>query len=85
MDDVNLKQKQTDDKDLDNLIFSGDKEETTAKENQPQSQPLEDSDDDDKKSNASAKAGDRSSLSNVLPVDKLKNGANTASKCVCLL
>ncbi|KAH7473976.1 hypothetical protein PRIC1_015108 [Phytophthora ramorum] len=77
MDDVSLKQKQSDDKDLDNLIFNGEKDETVAKENQPQT--LDDSD-DEKKSTASAKSGDRSSVSNVLPVDKLKNGANTASK-----
>lgn len=80
MDDVSLKQKQADDKDLDNLIFDGEKNEAAAvKENQPQAQDG-DSDSDDKKSTASAKAGDRSSLGNVLPVDKLKNGANTASK-----
>ncbi|OWZ02798.1 hypothetical protein PHMEG_00025574 [Phytophthora megakarya] len=79
MDDVSLKQKQTDDKDLDNLIFNGEKDEATAKENQPQTHN-DDSDGEDKKSNASAKSGDRSSVSNVLPVDKLKNGANTASK-----
>ncbi|GMF46815.1 unnamed protein product [Phytophthora fragariaefolia] len=85
MDDVSLKQKQADDKDLDNLIFSGEKEEAAAKENQPQAQEG-DSDSDDKKSTASAKAGgDRSSLSNVLPVDKLKNGANTASKYEAIL
>ncbi|KAG7384095.1 hypothetical protein PHYBOEH_009652 [Phytophthora boehmeriae] len=76
MDDVSLKQKQTDDKDLDNLIFDG-KEEAAAKENQPQTH--DDSDSDEKKSTASSKA-DRSSLGNVLPVDKLKNGANTATK-----
>ncbi|GMF30683.1 unnamed protein product [Phytophthora lilii] len=78
MDDVSLKQKQSDDKDLDNLIFNGEKEEATAKENQPQTHDGDSDDGDEKKSTASAK--DRSSLSNVLPVDKLKNGANTASK-----
>lgn len=79
MDDVSLKQKQADDKDLDNLIFDGEKNEAAAvKENQPQTQDG-DSDSEDKKSTASAKA-DRSSMGNVLPVDKLKNGANTASK-----
>ncbi|KAK1931105.1 hypothetical protein P3T76_013294 [Phytophthora citrophthora] len=71
--------KQTDDKDLDNLIFNGEKEEATAKENQPPAHDG-DSDSEDKKSTASAKSGDRSSVNNVLPVDKLKNGANTASK-----
>ncbi|KAG1691551.1 hypothetical protein DVH05_026846 [Phytophthora capsici] len=79
MDDVSLKQKQTDDKDLDNLIFNGEKDAATTKENQPPAHDG-DSDSDDKKSTASTKSGDRSSVSNVLPVDKLKNGANTASK-----
>lgn len=91
MDDVSLKQKQTDDKELDNLIFSGENEEDVpSKENEPQPRPQtltvtheSDSDDSDEtKSTASTKSGDRSSLNNVLPVDKLKNGANTASKCV---
>ncbi|RLN91233.1 hypothetical protein BBJ28_00018017 [Nothophytophthora sp. Chile5] len=76
MDDVSLKQKQSaaDDKDLDNLIFS--EKDDAVKENQPQHR--EGSDDEEKE----ATKADRSSLSNVLPVDKLKNGANTASKYV---
>ncbi|CEG44211.1 uncharacterized protein PHALS_14469 [Plasmopara halstedii] len=76
MDDVSLKQMQTDDKELDNLIFSGETEEVSTKENQPQSHDG-DSDSDESKS---IKSSDRSSMSNVLPVEKLKNGASTASK-----
>jgi hypothetical protein len=39
-----------------------------------------DSDENDVSSKSTAKGADRSSLNNVLPVDKLKNGATTASK-----
>ncbi|TDH69328.1 hypothetical protein CCR75_003935 [Bremia lactucae] len=74
MDDVSLKQKQTDDKELDNLMFDGEKEEMSVKKNLSQYHDV------DSDGEASAKSGDRSSVSNVLPVDKLKNGANTASK-----
>ncbi|RMX68581.1 hypothetical protein DD238_004279 [Peronospora effusa] len=94
MDDVSLKQQQTDDKELDKLIFDGEKKEkedevVIAQANQPQTQTeTHDSDSDnsdsdnsnEKKATASVKSSDRSSLNNVLPVDKLKNGANTASK-----
>uniref|UniRef100_M4BIF8 Uncharacterized protein n=1 Tax=Hyaloperonospora arabidopsidis (strain Emoy2) TaxID=559515 RepID=M4BIF8_HYAAE len=39
-----------------------------------------DSDENDATTQSTAKGADRSSLNNVLPVDKLKNGATTASK-----
>ena len=91
MDDVSLKQKQTDDQELDKLIFDGEKEKHEAvvagQEHPPQTTHDSDSDssDDADKNNATkatvpVKAVDRSSLNNVLPVDKLKNGATTASK-----
>ncbi|KAI9908476.1 hypothetical protein PsorP6_016415 [Peronosclerospora sorghi] len=78
MDDVSLQQKQTDDKELDHLIFDGNKDESGTNENQPQTHDGDSDDSDDKAANATK--GDRTSLNNVLPVDKLKNGANTASK-----
>ncbi|CAH0473656.1 unnamed protein product [Peronospora belbahrii] len=88
MDDVSLQQKPpTDEKELDNLIFNGEEEaEFTTKDTQLQpqiqmeTQDGDSNDSDEKKSAALAKSGDRSSLNNVLPVDKLKNGATTASK-----
>ncbi|CAI5734882.1 unnamed protein product [Hyaloperonospora brassicae] len=104
MDDVSLKQKQTDDDiDLENLIFNHsdpkELEQTTQRRDsdddddeeealdgpeteKPAAMQMQDSDSDesDATTKSMAKGADRSSLNNVLPVDKLKNGATTASK-----
>ena len=103
MDDVSLKQKQTDDDtDLENLIFNNSEskelEQTTQRRDsdddnealdgpeteKPAAMQMQDSDSDesDATTKSMAKGADRSSLNNVLPVDKLKNGATTASKYV---
>lgn len=68
------------DRDLDNLIFNEKKDAAAAgneaavtQQQQPQG---DDSDGDEKKPAA------RTSIANVLPVDKLKNGASAAAGCV---
>lgn len=84
MDDVSLKQQQQQnasasaqaDRDLDNLIFNDKKDETLDQRDSLEGKP-QGSDDG---AEDSKKASDRSSLGNVLPVDRLKNGATTASK-----
>lgn len=86
MDDVSLKNRQaTEDQDLDNLIFNDKKEaaatttETSASASEPTAHDSGDEGDhkdEDKKSGGFT----RSSLVNVLPVDKIKNGASTATK-----
>lgn len=75
------------DQDLDNLIFNEKKDgaaATTAssakvdENGQPQGDD-HDSDSDDKEKK---QGGARTSIANVLPVDKLKNGASVAAGCV---
>lgn len=80
------------DQDLDNLIFNEKKDgaaatttTTTAAKVDENGQPQgddhdSDSDDKDKKQGAA-----RASIANVLPVDKLKNGASVAAGCVASL
>lgn len=75
------------DQDLDNLIFNEKKDAAPAaaaaasktdENGRPQGDD-HDSDSDDKK-----QATGRASLANVLPVDKIKNGASTATKYVVM-
>lgn len=84
------------DQDLDNLIFNEKKDganataddantSATVDENGQPEGDDHDSDSDGKEKKAGSKF-DRASIANVLPVDKLKNGASTATKCVlCFL
>lgn len=77
MDDVSLKHKeqaaQAQDRDLDSLIFNDKKE--GAEPSQQERKEQEQAEDAEPKSRSS-------SIGNVLPVDRLKNGASTATKCV---
>uniref|UniRef100_K3WA98 Uncharacterized protein n=1 Tax=Globisporangium ultimum (strain ATCC 200006 / CBS 805.95 / DAOM BR144) TaxID=431595 RepID=K3WA98_GLOUD len=75
------------DQDLDNLIFNDKKDtttatdaaENTAKVDENGQQPQGDDHDSDGEVREK-KATSRASIANVLPVDKLKNGASTATK-----
>lgn len=86
MDDVSLKHKQpadaaADDRDLDNLIFNDKKDEPAAAA--PQRSSLTDAPQGEDAASDDGEGGKKargSSISNVLPVDKLKNGASTATK-----
>lgn len=87
MDDVSLKNRQTtEDQDLDNLIFNDKKEAaaTSTTETSASEPTAHDSGDEADHKEEAAKSGGftRSSLVNVLPVDKIKNGASTATKYV---
>lgn len=88
MDDVSLKNRQTtEDQDLDNLIFNDKKEAaaTSTTETSASEPTAHDSSDEGDHKDEGKKSGGgftRSSLVNVLPVDKIKNGASTATKYV---
>jgi hypothetical protein len=72
------KKKSAAEDDLDNLIFNDKKNTIASPKNAPQSSGV---DIGDKKTSSF----DRNSLTNVIPMDKIKHGANTASKYVLLL
>ncbi|GLE05868.1 hypothetical protein PINS_up015049 [Pythium insidiosum] len=76
------------DRDLENLIFNEKKEQTAPNDgvrrvSTDETEPRPQHDDEETEAPQSGRKSlkfDRASLVNVLPVDKLKNGANTASK-----
>lgn len=72
------------DQDLDNLIFSEKKDGANAIVNE-NSQPQGDDHDSDSDDKDKKQGGPRASIANVLPVDKLKNGASVAAGCVTWL
>jgi hypothetical protein len=83
MDDVSLKHKAAaaDDRDLDNLIFNDSKDAAaTSTTAAGQRTSLTDAPQGEDEGDEGGKTARGSSISNVLPVDKLKNGASTATK-----
>ena len=92
MDDVSLKNRNNAaDDDLDNLIFNEKKESTDAPKKPASPTPTGsnanaaeamDTDSGDEEATQEKKSGifERASIANVLPMEKLKNGASTATK-----
>nr|CCA17539.1 AlNc14C36G3204 [Albugo laibachii Nc14] len=77
------KAKTKDEQDLEDLIFKENQEVRDSTESQESVERKSDAENSDGKESNRPSLLNRASLTNVIPMDKLKNGANNAGKLLC--